>query len=335
MARLEQIASGKRSQEHCGSQAVKNKQASRRNRHIKNYNATTMDNSKKLNGHVVLITGGVSGIGRATAELFIQEGANVVIADIDEKGGAKLQEKWNGSCLFKRVDVTSEADVKELMNFVADKHGKIDCLFNNAGASGAHGDFEDIETAAFFNTLNLLLGSAFMTIKYALPLMKAQGSGSIINNASVAGLFGGYAGHAYSTAKGGLVQLTKSAAGELAQYGIRVNCICPGGIATPLWGRAFDLEEDNLDSSTLGVSKALSKAQPIQRSGLPEDVAKAALWLASDDSGFVTGHSLVVDGGATIGKSWREFNKNVKRIAVRSMPATELIKAVIGFKRGR
>lgn len=294
-----------------------------------------MKNAKKLQGQIALITGGVSGIGRATAELFIREGASVVIADIDEKGGALLQQKWSGSCLFKRVDVTSEEEVKELMRFVADKHGRLDCLFNNAGASGAHGDFEEIETSAFFNTLHLLLGSAFMTIKHALPLMKPHGSGSIINNASVAGLFAGYAGHAYSTAKGGLVQLTKSAAGELAQYGIRVNCICPGGIATPLWGRAFELADDDLEGSTRGVSKALSRAQPIQRSGMPEDVAKAALWLASDDASFVTGHSLVVDGGASIGKSWREFNKTVKGIAVKSMPTTELIKAAFGMKRSR
>ncbi len=294
-----------------------------------------MDTNKKLKGNVAIITGGVSGIGKAAVELFIREGATVVVADIDEKGGMQLQEKWDGSCVFVKTDVTNEMDVKALMNFIAAKHGRLDCLFNNAGASGAHGDLEEIETPAFFHTLNLLLGSAFMTMKYAIPIMKKQGSGSIINNASVAGLFAGYAGHAYSTAKGGLVQLTKSAAAELADNGIRVNCICPGGIATPLWGRAFDLAEDDLDSSTLGVIKVLSNAQPIKRSGMPEDVAKAALWLASDDSSFVTGHSLIVDGGATVGRSWKEFNKSIKSIAIKSMPATDLIKAAIGIKRQR
>ncbi len=294
-----------------------------------------MEANKRLNGTIALITGGVSGIGRATVELFIQEGASVVVADIDEKGGLQLQEKWSGSCIFKRTDVTLEEDVKELMKFVGKKHGRLDCLFNNAGASGAHGNFEEIETSEFFRTMTLVLGSSFMTIKHAIPLMKPQGCGTIINNASVAGLFAGYAGHAYSTAKGGLIQLTKSAATELAQYGIRVNCICPGGIATPLWGRSFDLLDDALDSSTLGVAKALANAQPIQRSGLPIDVAKAALWLASEDSSFVTGQSIVVDGGATVGKSWKEFNKAVKSIAIKSMPKTELIKAVLGIKRGR
>jgi NAD(P)-dependent dehydrogenase (short-subunit alcohol dehydrogenase family) len=292
-----------------------------------------MDVSKKLPGKVVLITGGASGIGRATTELFIQEGASVVVADIDERGGLQLEEKWRGSCIFKRTDVTDEADVKALLAFVAHRHGRLDCLFNNAGASGAHGDLEDIETAAFYATLHLLLGSAFMTMKYAVPLMKKQGIGTIINNASIAGLFAGYAGHAYSAAKAGLIQLTKSAAGELAEHGIRVNSICPGGIATPLWGRAFALADEDLDKATQNVSRALSRAQPIQRSGLPEDVAKAALWLASEDSSFVTGQSIVVDGGATVGKSWRDFNKSVKAIAVKSMPTTDLLKAALGMKR--
>lgn len=289
---------------------------------------------KKLQGKVALITGGASGIGKSTVELFIQEGAFVIVGDIDAKNGLQLQDKYAGSCVFQRADVTSEAEVKALVKFAADRHGRIDILFNNAGASGAHGDLEEIETTAFFNTLNLLLGSAFMTMKYAVPIMKQQRSGSIINNASVAGLFAGYAGHAYSTAKGGLVQLTKSAAVELGDYGIRVNSICPGGIATPLWGRAFSLADEDLDSSTSGVVKALSKAQPIKRSGVPDDVAKAALWLASEDSSFVTGHALVVDGGASAGRSWRDFNKAVKGIAVKAMPAGELLKAALGFKRG-
>lgn len=289
--------------------------------------------NKKLHGKIALITGGASGIGKATAELFMQEGASVMVADIDEKGGRRLEEKWQGSCMFKRTDVTSEADIKDLMHSVFDKHGRLDCLFNNAGASGAHGGLEEIDTAEFLKTMHLLLGSAFMTMKYAIPLMKRQACGSIINNASVAGLYAGYAGHAYSSAKGGLIQLTKSAAAELAQYGIRVNSICPGGIATPLWGRAFALAEDDLDNATLGVSKALVNMQPIRRSGMPEDVAKAALWLASDDAGFVTGQSIVVDGGATVGRTWKEFNRSLKSIAVKSMPATELIKAVFGMKR--
>lgn len=294
-----------------------------------------METNKRLSGIVALITGGVSGIGRATVELFIREGASVVVADIDEKGGARLQEKWNGSCIFRHTDVSRDEDVKELMKFVTEQHGRLDCLFNNAGASGAHGNLEEIETSEFFSTITLLLGSSFITMKHAIPLMKPQGSGTIINNASVAGLFAGYAGHVYSTAKGGLIQLTKSAASELAQYGLRVNCVCPGGIATPLWGRSFDLVGEALDNSTLGVAKALTNAQPIQRSGLPIDVAKAALWLASEDSSFVTGQSIVVDGDATVGKSWKEFNRVVKSIAVKSMPKAELVKAVLGIKRKR
>ncbi len=294
-----------------------------------------MNAANKLAGRVALITGGVTGIGRATAELFIQEGATVVVADIDEKGGRKLQEKWHGSLIFKCVDVTNEMAVKDVIQFIERDFKTLDCLFNNAGASGAHGNLEDIEAEAFFKTLNLLLGSAFMTMKYATPLMKRSRGGSIINNASVAGLFGGYAGHAYSAAKGGLVQLTKSAAVELAEYGIRVNCVCPGGIATALWGRAFELDESALDTARMGVRKALSNAQPLKRSGLPEDVAKAALWLASDDSSFVTGQSIVVDGGATAGRSWKDFNKAVTKIAIKAMPKRDLLKAALGIKRVR
>lgn len=292
-----------------------------------------MDTSKRLQGRVALITGGASGIGRATAELFMREGAQVVIADIDAPAGQRLQAQWRDACVFQRTDVTHEPDVRALMDAVSQRHGRLDCLFNNAGASGAHGDLEDIDTAAFQRTLNLLLGSAFMAMKYAIPLMKKQAAGSIINNASVAGLFAGYAGHAYSTAKGGLIQLTRSAAGELAAHGIRVNCICPGGIATPLWGRAFDLADEDLEQATLGAAKALARAQPIQRSGAPDDVAKAALWLASDDASFVTGQSIVVDGGATIGRSWKEFHRSIQAVAVKAMPSTELLKAVLGLKR--
>jgi NAD(P)-dependent dehydrogenase (short-subunit alcohol dehydrogenase family) len=292
-----------------------------------------MNASGRLPGRVAVITGGASGIGRATAELFLREGAQVVIADIDAPAGQRLQAQWGEACMFQRTDVTHEPDVRALMDAVAQRHGRLDCLFNNAGASGAHGDLEDIDTAAFQRTLNLLLGSAFMTMKHAVPLMKKQGAGSIINNASVAGLFAGYAGHAYSAAKGGLIQLTRSAAGELAAHGIRVNCICPGGIATPLWGRAFDLADEDLDQATLGAAKALARAQPIQRSGVADDVAKAALWLASEDASFVTGQSIVVDGGATIGRSWKEFHRSIQAVAVKAMPASALLKTVLGLKR--
>jgi NAD(P)-dependent dehydrogenase (short-subunit alcohol dehydrogenase family) len=166
--------------------------------------------------------------------------------------------------------------------------------------------------------MGVLLRGVFLGMKHATPIMKRQGSGSIISTASVAGLQAGYGPHIYSAAKAAVIHLTRSVAMELGESGVRVNCICPGGIATPIFGKALGLSAEAAEQSVETMQAMLSTFQPIRRAGLPEDVARAALWLASDDSSFVNGHALVVDGGLTGGRMWSvaEEQRGVLRSAL-------------------
>jgi len=164
--------------------------------------------------------------------------------------------------------------------------------------------------------MGVLLRGVFLGMKHAAPVMKKQGSGSIISTASVAGLRTGMASHTYSAAKAAVIHLTRSVAMELGESGVRVNCICPGGIATPIFGKAFGLDDDGADRVARMMRTPLAQMQPIRRAGLPDDIAQAALWLASDDSSFVNGHALVVDGGITGGRMWSEVEQ--RRAALRA-----------------
>ena len=186
------------------------------------------------------------------------------------------------------------------------RFGRLDCLFNNAGCPGVAGSIEEIAVAGFDETIGVLLRGVFLGMKHAAPVMKAQGSGSIISTASVAGLQAGMSSHVYSAAKAAVIHLTRSVALELGESGVRVNCICPGGIATPIFGQAFGLSREKSEDIVPLMKGVLTQMQPIQRSGLPEDIAQAALWLASDDASFVNGHALVVDGGLIGGRRWSE-----------------------------
>ncbi len=254
----------------------------------------------RLSGKTAIITGGASGIGAATAQLFVEEGARVLIADTQTERGEALAGRLGDAAAFRRVDVTREDDVREAVADAVKRWDRLDCIYNNAGFGGALGSIETTTVEEFDLTFDVLLKGVFLGIKHAAPVMRAQGSGSIISTASVAGLKTGESPHLYSVAKAAVIHLTRSVALELGEYGIRVNCICPGIVATPLAAGSSKAS----DASLKKLAAALAKSQALGRVGQPEDIARAALWLASDDSEWVTGHAQVVDGGAFAGRPW-------------------------------
>ena len=255
----------------------------------------------RLQGKVALITGGCSGIGLGTVERFVAEGARVVAADVQDAKGAMLEQRFGGEVRYARCDVTSEADIEAACGMANDVFGGLDCIFNNAGAAGLPGGVEAVEVNAWDAVFALLVRGPALGMKHATPLMKARGGGSIINTASIAGLQAGWGPLAYSAAKAAVVHMSRCAAAELAAHSIRVNAICPGLIATSIFGAALGMNREGADQLAAMVAQNAAIAQPIQKAGLPEDIAGAALYLASDDSRFVTGTHMIVDGGITVG----------------------------------
>ena len=258
----------------------------------------------KLDGKVAVITGGASGIGAAAVRLFVEEGCRVVIADVQDDKGTRLADELGKSSAYLHADVSRESDVSDAIAHVLSRFGRLDCLYNNAGLGGVSGPIAEIPVDGYDQTMGVLLRGVFLGMKHAAPVMTQQGSGSIISTASVAGLQAGYGPHIYSAAKAAVVHLTRSVAMELGESGVRVNCICPGGIATPIFGAALGVSGAEADRVAETMKVLLVARQPIQRAGLPEDIARAALWLASDDSSFVNGHALIVDGGLIGGRMW-------------------------------
>ncbi len=254
----------------------------------------------RLEGKTAIITGGSSGIGAATVRLFAEEGACVLIADVQPERGEALASELGDAVVFRKVDVTREEDLQTAVEEVMKRWDRLDCIYNNAGFGGALGSIETTTVEEFDITFDVLLKGVFLGIKHAAPAMRATGGGSIISTASVAGLKTGESPHLYSVAKAAVIHLTRSVALELGAHGIRVNCICPGIVATPLAvGRA-----NASDESLKKLADGLARTQAMGRVGQPEDIARAALWLASDDSEWVTGHAQVVDGGAYAGRPW-------------------------------
>jgi NAD(P)-dependent dehydrogenase (short-subunit alcohol dehydrogenase family) len=250
----------------------------------------------QLDGKVAVITGAASGMGKAAALLFSREGAHVVLADLNVAGGEATAEEASAAgqkCVFQRTDVSAEPDVAALVARALSEFGRLDVMFNNAGIGGALGSIADIAVEDWDRTQAVCLRGVFLGIKHAIAPMRANGGGSIVSTASTAGI-DGYSGlHAYCAAKAGVVNLTRSASLQLACDFIRVNAIAPGGVSTPIvWNGAANRE---------AVEGFLLNAQPLPRVGRPLDIANAALFLASDAAQFITGHTLVVDGGATAG----------------------------------
>ena len=261
----------------------------------------------RLNGKVAVITGATSGIGLRTAEIFVDEGAKIVIAGRRVPEGEALAKKLGPNCVFRQTDVTEEEQMRALIALAVEKFGKIDCLFNNAGGPAQTGGIEGLEVARFDAAMATLLRSVMLGMKHAAPHMKKQGSGSIINNGSIAGKLAGYSTSlVYGTAKAAVIHLTRCVAMELGESGIRVNSISPGVIATGIFAKALGLSVAAAEKTPQIMGELYKSAQPIPRAGLPEDVAQAAVFLASDESSFISGHDLVIDGAMTGGRNWSQ-----------------------------
>jgi NAD(P)-dependent dehydrogenase (short-subunit alcohol dehydrogenase family) len=256
--------------------------------------------SGRLQGKVAVITGATSGIGEASAELFVQEGAKVVIAGRNREKGAAMVERLGKNTLFHATDVTKESDIAGLIERSVAEFGRIDCLFNNAGGP-TEGTLEEVTQEQFSYAMQLLVASALFGIKHVTPVMKKQGGGSIINNSSIAALRTNQGNVLYSISKAAVTHLTTLAGVELGPHGIRVNAISPGAIATPIFwggsGRAATLSDEDNARKQAKLEAGLAHATPLPRAGLSKDIAAAALYLASDEGSFVNCHDLVVDGG--------------------------------------
>jgi NAD(P)-dependent dehydrogenase (short-subunit alcohol dehydrogenase family) len=259
----------------------------------------------RLDDKVAVITGGASGIGAGTVRRFAEEGAKVLITDLDEEKGSALADELGDAAAFLRTDVSKEEDVAAMVAEATDRWGSLDCLYNNAGFGGALGPIASTTVDDYDLTMDVLLKSVFLGMKHAAPVMTEQGSGSIISTASVAGIRVGYAPHLYSVAKCGVIHLTKTVALELGEQNVRVNAICPGFIATPLAAGRPDADESQIQQ----MRDAGQNSQVMGRVGEPADIANMALFLASDESGWITGQEFVVDGGFEAGRPWSRWPK--------------------------
>lgn len=255
-----------------------------------------MKNSQKMRfeNKVVFITGAGGGIGRETALAFAREGASVVATDISEKANqetVKLIEDEGGKVLAVTVDVTDSKSIQEALNQTIAKYGKLDFAFNNAGVENKVEPLHEVDEEEFKRVVNIDLTGVFLCMKYQLPLLLKNGSGSIVNTASIAGVTGFTGGASYGAAKHGVIGLTKTAALDYAAKGIRVNAICPSVVETEM------IKRYNKD----GSMDALKANLPIGRFGRVEEIAAAVLWLCSDESEFIVGQSLILDGGQLAG----------------------------------
>jgi NAD(P)-dependent dehydrogenase (short-subunit alcohol dehydrogenase family) len=261
---------------------------------------------RALEGKVAVITGATSGIGARTAERFVTEGARVVIAGRRRDRGEMLAAALGGVASFIQTDVSIEADVKNMIDHAVRQFGRLACLFNNAGTPSHRGGVADIELADFDAAIAVHVRGVLAGMKYATPIMARQESGSIINTASINGVRAGFAGLDYSTAKAAVIHLTRCAAVELGERGIRVNSLSPGPVLTGIFGKGAGLDGDVADQEPDVMQSAFAEIlptwQPLRGMATTDDIAQAAVFLASDASRFVNGHDLVVDGGITAGR---------------------------------
>ncbi|MEN9925268.1 MAG: hypothetical protein RL268_1394 [Pseudomonadota bacterium] len=259
----------------------------------------------RFSGKSVVVTGAASGIGRATTLLFAREGATVFAADLN-LSGAEAVAREGDNIIPVACDVCDVAQIKALMDHAAGTCGGIDVVFNNAGAGGAREPIDEIDADGWDRTMDLLLRSVAMGIRYAVPHMKQRPGAAIVNTSSVAAVGPGYSPTAYAVAKAGVLHLTKCAATDLAQHGIRVNAVQPGFINTNIFTASMEMPAELVDTAKAMIAQMSSQAQPVARGGQPDDIANAVAFLCSEAAGFMTGASLIVDGGITIGPrhSW-------------------------------
>jgi len=247
---------------------------------------------QRFAGKVALVTGASSGIGKATALAFAREGADVVIADVLDDGGqgtARAIESLGRKAMFVHCDVSKDSDVKALFNRISNTFGRLDFAFNNSGIEGQQGFTPDCSEENWNRVIDINLKGVWLCMKYEIPLMLKQGGGAIVNCASIAGVVGFPGIPAYVASKHGVIGLTKTAALEYAKSNLRVNAVCPGVIQTPMIDRFVHGEAQ--------IQKQFTDGEPVGRLGNPEEIASSVTWLCSQESSFVTGHPLVVDGG--------------------------------------
>lgn len=263
----------------------------------------------RLEGKVAVITGGASGIGAATARRFVEEGARVLIADLQGEVAEALAGELGSAASSVRCNVVSQEDVAGAVSEAVRRWGRLDVMFNNAGFGGISGPLEQTTVDEYEMTMNVLLRSVSLGTKHASPHLRAAGGGSIINTASVCAFEAGIGNQLYSVAKAGVVMMTKTAALELAEDGIRVNAVCPGYITTPL-AAGRPISTNSPERVEIGLERlrdANRDNQPVPRAGEAVDIANMVVFLASDESTFVTGQAMVVDGGLLAGRPWRKL----------------------------
>ena len=262
----------------------------------------------RLENKAAIVTGGTSGIGRRVVERFRNEGAVVVFTGRRADLGSEVAEATGAT--FIEADAGSEIDAKRTVKQALDAHGRVDILMNNAGAPAPAGRLEDLPLDGFDQAIQVHVRGALAHMKYAAPSMRAQGSGSIINVGSVAGHRAGYSSSMiYGVAKAAVIHLTRCAAMELGEDGVRVNSISPGGIATGIFAKSLGMDVEQAETTTEKVKGALATIQSIPRAGLTDDIASASVYLASDEASFVNGEDIVVDGGLIWGRRYSETSK--------------------------
>lgn len=276
-----------------------------------------------LDGKVAIVTGGTSGIGERIVELFAEEGAKVVVSARRQEEGSALEKRLG--VRFVRTDVANEADVKAMVDQTVKWFGRVDCLVNNAGVPSPMVSITEIDVATIDQLMAVNVRGVLLGIKHAASPMMAQKSGSIINIGSIAAHRGGSSGHIYTATKGAVQAITRSAAAELGEKGVRVNCISPGAIVTGIFAKNAGVEGSKADRLNDLIKGSFASLQPVPRAGLPEDIARAAVYLASDGSSFVNGQDIVIDGGMTcVTRGWTvtfagrsEMSKRLKEAAAK------------------
>jgi NAD(P)-dependent dehydrogenase (short-subunit alcohol dehydrogenase family) len=268
-----------------------------------------------LDGKVGIITGATSGIGARTAELFVEEGARVVFTGRRKDQGEALAKRLGANARFIQADATLEDDWKRVMAETLKTHGRLDCLFNNAGGPAPTGGIASIPVDGFDAAMALLVRSVMLGMKHAAPVMVRQRSGSIVNNGSIAAHLAGYSSSMiYSAAKAAVNHLTRCVGMELGEHNVRVNSESPGAIATGILAKALGMNADKADTLAEAMKERMAKAQPIPRAGLTDDIAQCVIWLASDRSSFVNATDIVVDGGVIGGRAFSPHQDGLKQI---------------------
>ena len=277
-----------------------------------------MGGSRQLDGKVAIVTGAAAGLGRSICDAFVEAGAAIVIADLDEAAGSRAALDLGGQARFQRTDVTSEGDLKSCIDACLDSFGRLDCMVNNAGVVGPWGPITEIDPDGVEQMFRVNVFGPLLGIKHAAPVLTASGGGSIINISGTAGesVRGSALQIGYNLSKAAVNQLTRCSAYELGPSNIRVNAIAPGFMAAPVLPKKFGLSDEETEAALPGLRAFFKTLQPLSVTGEPEDIARMAVFLASDDSRFVTGQIHTVDGGMMLdfaGLSTDEWLAGVSR----------------------